>query len=64
VFGRKLSPNDYLLGTAFSGVLIVAFSNGLYDPLARYGGAVLGAVIVLAALGLGVWQGRKKQQDQ
>ena len=62
--GRKLSPNDFLLITAFLGVLIIAFSNGLYDPLARYSGAMLGVVIVLLALGIGAWQGRKKQQDQ
>lgn len=60
---RKLSPNDYLLITAFFGVLIIAFSNGLYDPLFRYTGTVVGVLIVILALGLGVRQGRKKQQD-
>ena len=64
MFRRRLSPNDYLLIAAFFGVLIIAFSNGLYDPMFRYSGAVVGVVIVLLALGLGIRQGRKKQQDQ
>ena len=57
---RKLSSNDYLLGSAFFGVAIIAISTGLYDDWARFTGDALGLGIVLLALGLGLRQNRKK----
>jgi hypothetical protein len=56
---RKLSSNDYLLASAFFGVLIIAMSNGLYEDYARIIGTVVGLAIVLLALGLGMRQNRE-----
>lgn len=59
---RKLASSDYLLLTAFLGVVIVGVSGGLQAEFARISGIALGLVIMTMALALGFWQSNRREQ--